>query len=418
VDEIARQCRFLRRRARKITPQLFLQGAVLLVSQSAVSLSRWAAMLGVLSGNQLAKQSLWERINAQSVEFLRQILGATIAERAQGRDRLAPEALQAFNRVLIQDSTTIRLTARLAAMFPGSSNQRGAKKGLLKIQAVYELLSQRFVSFGLSGFTRNDQTAARDLLPLIQPGDLILRDLGYFVLEAFEQIVQAGAFFMSRIRLDLAPRDVRTGKAFNLLAALTRQGCLDRMVLLGTQNMRVRLVAIPLPPAVSAERRRRAKMNRDRRCKPKARSLQLMGWAIFITNVPPQVTSLKTVARIYGLRWRIETMFKAWKSHFGITEVPKGSDVQLQAMIYARLLFIALLAQIDSVGWHEPRQQQLRPPASLIKIAALLGQYFLPLCLEAWNIRMTNALWIQIDYHGRYDLRQRGNFVEDFSKLS
>jgi hypothetical protein len=418
VDEIARQSRFLRRKAKKITPWLFLQGALLLVSQSAVSLSRWAAMLGLLSGTCLAKQSLWGRINAQAVDFLQRVLGATIAERVQDGGQAIPEALRAFKRVLIQDSTTIQLTARLAAMFPGSSNQRGAGKGLLKIQAFYELLSQRFVSFGLSGFSRNDQAAAGDLLPLIQPGDLVVRDLGYFVIDVFEQIVQAGAFFLSRIRLDLALRDGLTGKEFNLLAQLKRQGHLDCKVLLGTRKMPVRLVALPLPSTVAAERRRKAKMNRDRRCKPNARSLKLLGWAIFITNIPAHVSGARTVARIYGLRWRIETLFKAWKSHFRMTETPKGSELQLQAVIYARLLFITLWAQFGSAGWYDPKEHQHRPTASLLKVAALLGQYFLPLCLEAWNIKMTDALLMQIDYHGRYESRVRENFVENLVKLS
>ena len=391
---------------------------MVLVSQSAVSLSRWAAMLGVLGGTRLAKQSLWGRINAGAVEFIQQILGATIAERVQAGRRAVPEALQAFKRLLVQDSTTLKLTARLAAIFPGSSNQCGSKNGQLKIQAVYELRTQRFVSFGLSGFTRNDQAAAHDIVPLLQRGDLVLRDLGYFVVETFEQIVQAGAFFLSRVRSDVTLRDPRTGQEFDLLAHLRRQGHLDRNVWLGKQRMPVRLVAIKLPSAVASERRRKAKMNRDKRCKPNARSLALLGWAIFITNVPREVCRAKTVAEVYGLRWRVETIFKAWKSHFRITEVPQGSEAQLLVVIYARLLFITILAQVTSAGWLDPWEHPRRAAGSLLKIAALMGEFFLLLCCEAWNIRVAGALMMQIDYHGRYDRRDRENFVEKLMKLA
>lgn len=391
---------------------------MVLVSQTAVSLSLWASTLGILGHTQLAKQSLWGRINAGAVEFLQQILGTTIAERVQVGCRSVPEALKAFKRVLIQDSTTIKLTQRLAAVFPGSSNQCGTKNGQLKVQAVYELLTQRFVSFGLSGFTRNDQAAAHDILPLIQRGDLILRDLGYFVVETFQQIVQAGAFFLSRIRLDITLRDPRTGKEFNLLAQLKRYGHLDRNLLLGKQKMPVRLVAIKLPPAVAAERRRKAKQNRDKRCKPNTRSLALLGWAIFITNVPREVCSAKTVAQVYGLRWRIETIFKAWKSHFRITEVPKGSESQLRVVVYARLLFITVLAEVASAGWFDPWEHNQRSAGSMLKIAALVGEFFLLLCFEAWNIKVSAALRMQIDYHGRYDRRHRENFSEKLRKLS
>ena len=67
-----------------------------------------------------------------------------------------------------------------------------------------------------------------------------------------------------------------------------------------------------------------------------------MDWAILITNVLPSVWSARTVARKYALRWRIETIFKAWKSPFALTEVPDGSPAQVQSLLYAKLIFITL----------------------------------------------------------------------------
>lgn len=397
---------------------LFLQGAVALVSQSAVSLSRWAALLGVIGHLRLAKQSLWERINEGAVGFLERVLAAVIGQRVQGSRCAVPTALKVFKRVLIQDSTTIKLTAKLAAVFAGSSNHCGSKNGQLKIQAIYELLAQRFVSFSLSGFTRNDQAAASDVLPLLQRGDLILRDLGYFVVKSFECIANAGAFFLSRIRLDVKIYDPITHQELNLLRQLRRYGQLDREVLLGGQRMPVRLVALKLPEAVAAERRRKAKQNRDKRCKPNARSLKLLGWAIFITNVSTELCSAKTVAEVYGLRWHIETLFKVWKSHFRITEVPDGSESQLLVVIYARLIFLTVLAQVAGVNWLDPWEIHKPPPRSILKLAALLGEFFLVLCFQAWNIKLSKTLAVQLDYHGRYDRRNRANFLETLAKLS
>lgn len=396
---------------------LFLQGALLLVSQSAVSLSRWAALLGILGHTRLAKQSLWGRINPGAVEFLQHILGVVMGRRVQGIGPSVPEALKAFKRVLIQDSTTIKLTSKLAAVFPGASNHHGTKNGQLKIQAVYELVSQRFVHFGLSGFTRNDQASACDILPLLKPGELVLRDLGYFVIGSFQQITRQGAFFLSRFRLGIKLYDPRTRKEVELLKRLKRQGQVDCQVLLGTQRMPVRLVAVKLPDPVAAQRRRKARMNRDKRCHPSARSLQLLGWAIFITNVPRKDCGTKTIAEIYRLRWQIESLFKVWKSHFRITEVPKGSATQLLVMIYARLVFITVLAQVARVNWLAPWREQ-GPAVSRFKIAALLGDFFLPLCLEAWGISLKGILMEQLDYHGRYDRRSRKNSVQQFMKLS
>lgn len=418
LEEHARQTKFMRRKSKKLTPLLFVQAALLLIGQSAVSLSRWAVLLGVLSGGRLSKQSVWERINPSAVCFLRQILGLVMAARIAPQKPRVCEALRSFGRVIIQDSTTIKLVARLAAFFPGSRNQRGAKHGQLKIQATYDLLTQRFLNFGLSGFNRNDQAASVEVLSILQKGDLVLRDLGYFVVESFQRIAQAGAFFLSRLRLDTRLFDPQTQKQINLLGQLKRYGQLDRQVLLGRHKLPARLVAIKLPEPVAAERRRRAKANRDRRCKPNATHLALLGWAIFVTNVTPEGLNAKAVAKVYGLRWRIETIFKGWKSHFRITAVPKGSESQLLAVMYARLIFITVMAQLCDGSWQGAWRAENRPPKSLLKIAGLIGDFFLSLCLQAWQPRLAEALLLQLDYHGRYERRKRQNFVEILMKLA
>jgi hypothetical protein len=370
-----------------------------------------------LGHTSVAKQSLWGRINRSSVEFLEWVLGTVMGERMQSKGRSVPEVLRSFGRVFLQDSTTIKLSAKLAEAFPGATNKHGANKGMLKIQALYELVSQRFVHFGLSGFRRNDQTAAHDVLSLLKPGELVLRDLGYFVIGSFQQIASRGAFFLSRFKLNAKVYDCRSGRELNLLGLLRRQGQMDRWVCLGEQRLPVRMVAVKLPEPVVAERRRKARSNRDRRCSPSKRSLELLGWAIFVTNVPRQRCSTRTIAQIYGLRWQIESLFKVWKSHFGLTQIPQGSSEQLLVMIYARLLFITVVTPIFQTHRCTPGQDQ-EPAASWFKLAALLSDYFLLLCLEAWGISITGALIAQLEYHGRYDRRKRHNFVQKLMNLS
>jgi len=90
---------------------------------------------------------------------------------------------------------------------------------------------------------------------------------------------------------------------------------LDVDMCMGAQHkVPVRLVARRLPESVAAERRRKAKNNRDRRCKPNKEALMLLGWEIFITNVSRTIWSIENVCKIYGIRWRIEVIFKSWKN--------------------------------------------------------------------------------------------------------
>lgn len=77
-----------------------------------------------------------------------------------GSQARAPELFQAFSRVLLQDSTTLPLCRALASAFPANGNHSLRYSSALKLHAVLELLSQRWVCFQLSPFTRTDQAAA------------------------------------------------------------------------------------------------------------------------------------------------------------------------------------------------------------------------------------------------------------------
>jgi len=91
----------------------------------------------------------------------------------------------------------------------------------------------------------------------------------------------------------------------------------------------VRLVALPVPAQVAAKRRRALNCNRDRRCNPSAAHRALMNWAIFITSVPAHRLPADQIAELYGLRWRIETIFKI-RNFRAITVRPCYSGMNMQ----------------------------------------------------------------------------------------
>lgn len=413
LDRLARASGFRRRRPKKLTPRLFVQAACLLVTLGSVSYRRWAGLIGVLGGCTLAKQSLFERMTSGAVGFLQLVLGALLGSLAT-TPALVPAALHGFGRVLVQDSTTLQLSEKLARWFPGASNQKGAQGGLLKIQACYDLRSQSFVHFSLSSYRRNDQAASPDVLLLVRAGDLILRDLGYFVLEVFEQIAAANAYFLSRLRLGVRLWEEDGRRPVNLLARLRScPGHFEGQFCLGEAKLPVRLVAVRLPTPVAAERRRKARQNRDRRSAPSAQRLALLGWAIFITNVPAAVLSARAVARVYGLRWRIETIFKAWKSYFALTEVPAGSKAQVETLIYAKLIFITLFQVCFWQRWLASLDAQGRPTLSLLKVAQAVQSYLLVLVLSHLGVNLALA-WEQLLHtHCCYERRCRRHFMQE-----
>ena len=107
----------------------------------------------------------------------------------------------------------------------------------------------------------------------------------------------------------------------------------------------MRLVCQRLPPAVAAERRRKAKANAQkdgRRGSPSQRYLQLLDWAIFITNVRETQLSIAQVILVYRLRWQIELIFKLWKSRAHLRQIGNWRAARVLCQLYARLIGLLL----------------------------------------------------------------------------
>ena len=303
--------------------------------------------------------------------------------RLRQRDLLRP-----FPRVWLQDSTNLSLPDHLAEAFPGPGNGRKKTSASLKIQAVYDLLSDSFHQFRVSGFTRTDQMAAADILQVARKGDLVIRDLGYSAMAVFQKMLDSGIHFLSRLSARVSVYDPVTLKKLDLVELLRKNGSLDCQVLVGAHaKMPIRLVALRVPEEVANQRRRKAKQNKDGRYKPSAKFLQLLGWQLFITSVPDTVWSAKNVQDVYAMRWRIEIIFKSWKSHFNMTALPKASADTLEAFLWAELFAICLFQPM--FGALDLHYSYSNRPLSLLKMAQ-----FFPLLLASVFIKVNDPMLI------------------------
>jgi hypothetical protein len=339
-DQLARQTGFVRRDRGKITAAGFLKTACLFGLTSSTSLSAFAQLWASLYGDTLSKQAVAKRFSAAAVAFLEAVLGLVVASFLERSSRTA-SLPAAFQRILVQDSTTLALPERLAPLFPGPSNQSRATCSSLKIQAVLELRSNRWVRFKITPFTCNDQAASPDLLDELAAGDLVIRDLGYLSLEVFRRIDSCAAFFLSRWRHGVLVTLPGSSLPTDLLRLLRGRALWDGPVLLGEARLAGRLVAIRLPEHIAAERRRKARANRDKRLAHAPGYYELLGWNIFITNVPEATANAEVLLRLYALRWRIETVFKAWKSHFHLGQFTDASAEQILVVVLGKLIWIS-----------------------------------------------------------------------------
>jgi len=413
VETLARRCGFLHRRPRKIPIADLVLAFCALAPASVLSLERIASVIALAAGCSYSKQAFHQRLCSSIEQFLAAVITALFGRlsaplHSQG-------CFAAFGRVLLHDSTVQALPKHLAPFFPGSASQRLKKAAALKIQWVCDLLSGSVVQLSLSSFRRNDQAAAADILTVAQKGDLILRDLGYFSLPVLAELHQRGAFFLSRLRHGVGLRDPVTREPIDLLKILRREGRFDRWVLLGQEEVLARVVALAVPQEVADRRRALAKNNRDQRSAPEPRRLALMSWSLFVTNVRSTVWPPKLIARIYRLRWRIEIIFKSWKSYLRLQELNCRSADLVRLSVMLKLLYCVLTARCaDRLGVLVAEERQV----SLLRLSCILADCGLLLSAILLQIRPEEFLGHLLAHHAFYDRRSdRQNFLQQLNHL-
>jgi hypothetical protein len=413
AESLARQSGFLKRKPRKIPMTDFLLALVALAAEAVLSLERITAVIGLVAQVPYSKQALSKRLSAHVESFLARVAAAFFANLSDGARTQG--LFRSFRRVLLHDSTVQALPDHLANLFPGSSNQRKKRRASLKIQFVADLLEGTLVQSSLSGFTRNDQAAAPDILAVAQCGDLIIRDLGYFALPVMAAIELKGGYFLSRYKHGVRVYDLQ-GQPLDLVQELKTHGCFDREVLLGAEHVRARLVARPVPEALANERRRKARANHDGRYQPVREHLVLMGWNIFVTNVGRKVWPPQYLGPLYRLRWRIEMIFKSWKSHLGLRQFNARSASLLRLSVMTKLLFCVLVYRFcNALELMGDGQNHV----SLLRLARILGHC--AALFAAAVLQMTPAQWLEhyLTHHLFYEKRKdRKNYFELVTELN
>ena len=176
----------------------------------------------------------------------------------------------------------------------------------------------------------------------VEPGDPLLRDRGYFIVGTVRDLKEKGVDTVSRYKHKTNIYDVETGKEINLLEYLGKYGSIDREVLVGKEKYKVKITARPVDEETANLRRMKAKKE-SRSKKPSKELLALMSWTVFVTTVEIEELPFETIFKLYGLRWRIENIFKTWKSHFSFDKIHGVSEKQLRILLTARLTMIVLI---------------------------------------------------------------------------
>ncbi len=325
--QLAKEKGFAVRTPRKITPYNFLRLSLEESLCSQPSYNDMAARLNTSTGICASRQAFCKRVNDGSVAFMQAVLGLIM------KTKTAPsEGSCAYGRILVQDSTVIRLPKRLYGDFSGVSNAHSTLCNA-RLQVTYDLLSGEFESFSIDTYSKNDSTAAPELE--LRSTDLVLRDRGYLSADEIQRHIDAGADCIYRHKHNTIYKDPQTGKPIDLLAKLRRHGTLDMDVRLSNGTV-CRLVAAPVNEETANLRRRKLKKEQNGHA-PSKNLLELASWTLLLTTIDCNKATFKQLLDLYGLRWRIEIIFKAWKSNMNFAQIHNVSKKQLLVLLTARL---------------------------------------------------------------------------------
>jgi hypothetical protein len=168
---------------------------------------------------------------------------------------------------------------------------------------------------------------------------------------------------------------------------------------------------------LSSTCQRKARANRDRRTNPSAKHMQLLRWTILITIVSSEQLSAEVLVRTYGLRWRIETLFKAWKSCFQFGKIPSYASVDFVcALVLARLICVEVFQCLFQSLQRKERSEQQR--LSPLKLASLI-ENLAAIELHSILIDLPEETLVHLTlYHCRYDRRKRKHYYQILADLS
>ena len=246
-----------------------------------------------------------------------------------------------FGRIVVQDSTIVKLPQRLFELYSGIKNQSKQVTNS-RIQFTIDILKNSLIGMSIDPFSINDAKAAKILNPIAK--DLILRDRGYFLISEICRIITAKAFFIYRYHPIYNYYHIKTGKVLDLQRHFRNRKMIDMQVRLGGQDGPiVRLLAMTIDEKLANHRR--FLIRRDKRNNPSKSTLALLSWSIYLTNIEDESMSYSEIFELYKLRWRIEIIFKAIKSNLKLDSIHNVSEIQFKFIVTAKMIMIIIAIQ-------------------------------------------------------------------------
>lgn len=420
LEHFGWESEFYKREPEKISVTGLFMGFWKMADRKENSLRCWALHTGQETGKAVSKQGLDNRLSWPAIGLVKMVLKHALQLKLheyfeqEKKDKNKQQLYAKFNHILIQDSTVQKLPPELWEIFK-SSYSNGKKAASLRVQAIYNFTTETWVDFDIGSYTNNDQSKAMMITEVAQKDDLILRDLGYFTLESLAHLIE-NQWVVTKWAKTTHLFNPQANQRLNLLDLFKNKIEIDQTVEVGSKKrLPMRLVAHKLPKPMADKRIEEAKNDRHSQANHSDEYYKLLNWEIYLTNVEADMLTAKEIAQIYGLRWYIEILFKAWKSYANFKTI-----LSKEKMTYPRTVISIYLMLIRFVYNMLDIYHYVKEKLSLITERFISIFKFASICrnlsdkiLDIFSLKELSPLILQFYKHGIYEKRlKRTNMIE------
>jgi hypothetical protein len=376
ISQLAKESDFIQR-SRKVSAVSLLESVLFCnPDNSKVSLNDLAIYHKINFGVTLTRQAIKNRFTANATSFVKKLLAQMLMSNLSTSREIFTHSC--FNRIRIKDSTCNQLPENMEKVYPGSGGS--GSKAAVRIQFEYDLKNLDVLELSASAFNNQDLKNAKDTVTNIQNDDLIIRDLGYVSVETMQDIEQQQAWYVFRLNHGTNVKECDTGREldFSEIEKYNRRhniNIMEKTVFLTGKNYPCRLIIEIVPEKVKQERtRKREWLNKKKGRKASKESLARAGLNLFVTNCTAIMLSASEIRKIYGIRWQVEVVFKAWKQNSQMHKVKKMDINRFEFLLYAKLVWIMLhwkTCQVLDISMADNRRGRI----SILKTYKTLSQF-------------------------------------------
>ncbi len=276
----------------------------------------------------VSEQGVNQRLRCLPASLFEQFVTAVLPDlvlRAQERTTRPPSpaverAQQHFERLWAVDASTLEALFRKVGLLRGMEAPPLAGKLWGMLDLVTFLPAHLWTG---DDPHQNEKAGCPEVLARTPKGSLLVFDMGFFAFPFFDDLTEAGVFFLTRLR---------EKSAFTLLRSLgSGPGWRDTLLQLGVY--------------------------RSNPCRHPLRLVEIKYagvWYRYLTNVlDPAMLPTADAAELYRRRWHIESAFLTVKRLLGLSYLWTGAENGVQLQLWATWLLYAVLVDLcDDVADH------------------------------------------------------------------